>query len=365
MDPKTQDIIIVGGGPIGLEVAANAQAAGLSSLVLDAGCLGQTFAYWPPDTPFFSSPERCAIAGIPIQSRHQSMLTGEEYLAYLRQVVEIRDINVQLYSPVSALRKEDKLFHLEVKRPGRVETYRSEKLVLATGNMNHVRKLGVPGEDKPHVLHRFEGVHRYFRRRVLIVGGRNSAVEAAIRCWRAGAEVAISYRGPRFDKEKLNRRYHLEIGILTSKNKIRFLPQSHVREFTDEAVILEDPNGQIVHECDDALVQIGFDADLSLMEMADVKLEGKEKVPLINPHTMESSIPNLFLAGTASGGNRSSYKIFVATSHHHGASIVNAITGKESAYTGTINRRVYPFDNADLTPVEGNGGDEGSPAEPL
>lgn len=359
------DICIVGAGPIGLETAANARAAGLSTIVIEAGCLGQTIAHWPPDTAFFSSPERCAIAGLPIQNRHQSMLCGEEYLAYLRQVVEIRDIPLKLFSKVRSLHKKDGLFTLQIEGLQAASSIQSRYLVLATGNMNHPRRLGVPGEDKAFVTHRFEGVHRYFRQKVLIVGGRNSAVEAAIRCWRAGSDVTISYRGSQFEKKKLNSRYHLEIGILCGKGKIGFLPQSQVLEIQDDRVILGSPHGRIEHYCDAVLVQIGFDTDLSLMKMAGVKFTGRENIPEINPDTMETNISGLFLAGTASGGGRSSYKIFVATSHHHGASIISNITGEDPPYRGSLPGRAYDFSNEDIAPVEGNADDVSSPAEPL
>jgi thioredoxin reductase (NADPH) len=111
--------------------------------------------------------------------------------------------------------RDGETFTLTAGPDGLVREYRSRYVILATGNMNHPRRLDVPGEDLPHVSHSFAGVHRYFRRRLLVVGGRNSAVEAAIRCWRAGADVTISYRGARLEKKKLNSRYHLEISILT------------------------------------------------------------------------------------------------------------------------------------------------------
>ena len=366
MANRTADAIVVGAGPIGLETAANLAAAGLDCLVLEAGCVGRTIADWPPMTPFFSSPERCAVAGVPVQDGHQSMLTGEEYLAYLRQVVEIRDIPVRTYAPVSSVRRDGAGgFVLTAGPEGAEDEYRCRYLVLATGNMGRPRRLGVPGEDLPNVAHRFAGPHRYFRRRLLVVGGRNSAVEAAIRCWRSGAEVAVSYRGPRFEKKKLNSRYHLEIGILVKKGKIGFLPETTVREIRRDGAVLDSPRGEAFHPCDDVLVQAGFVPDLSLMEMAGVGLEGDERLPRLNPATMETDVPGLFLAGTASGGGQIAYRIFVATSHHHGAAITRRITGKEAAWAGSLPARAYPFDNDDLAPTEGGQDEPSSPAEPL
>ena len=171
--------------------------------------------------------------------------------------------------------------------------------------------------------------------------------------------------GRLWEKKKLNSRYHLEIGILTDKGKIGFLPETVIREIRNDSVLLDSPGGFIEHVCDDVLIQAGYEPDLSLLRMAGVGLEGEEQIPVLNPETMETDVPGLFLAGTASGGGQISYKIFVATSHHHGPGITKRITGQDAMYSGSLRERSYPFDNTDITPTEGSGDEPSSPAEPL
>ena len=363
---KRVNVIIVGSGPIGLETAANLTEAGLSCIVFDSGCLAETIARWPEGATFFSSPERCAIAGIPIQNTHQAMLNREEYLSYLRQVVEIYRIPLKLFHQVQSIYRSKNEFEVRTAGNTGKEIFYSSYIVLATGNMARPRKLGIPGEQLKHVSHSLSSVHRYFQQKLLIVGGRNSAVESAIRCWRAGAEVTISYRGAGFEKSKLNSRYHLEISILTRKGKIGFLARSHVEAIESDKILLRNESGLFEQHFDFVLVQTGFDADLSLMKKAGVEFHGEENIPCFNPDTLETNVPGLFIAGTATGGGQKAHKIFVATSHHHGVAITKQITGKPGSLAGSLPARSYDFDNSDISPAEGGQDNEASsPAEPL
>ena len=188
------DVAIVGAGPIGLELAACLKRAGIRYVHLDAHQIGYTMTWWPRNTPFFSTTERLAIAGVPIQNNHQNRITGEEYLAYLRGVVELFDLQINTYEPVVALDRAAEGFVLTTQPLARERRYLANRVVLAIGDMHWPNRLGIPGEDLPHVSHYFRDPHDYFRRKVLIVGGKNSAVEAALRCYHAGAQITLSYR---------------------------------------------------------------------------------------------------------------------------------------------------------------------------
>jgi thioredoxin reductase (NADPH) len=343
---------IIGAGPIGLELAANFKRLGLDYVHFDAGQIGQTISRWPAATPFFSSPERVAIAGLPVQSVHQSMLTGEEYLAYLRSAVEIYDLKIRSYHRVSSVRKIDGGFAIAADYRGEEATVTAERVIFAHGNMHRRRHLGIPGEDASHVDHYYDDVHRYFRRRVIIVGGRNSAVEAAIRCFRAGAEVTLMHRGDGLDPRRLNSRYHLEISILIDKGKVGFLPSSRLREIRRDGVLYEGPGGEAGElETDFVMLCLGFDKDISLPLSLGVDF-GADGSPAVNESTMETTVPGVYLAGTAAGGARESYGIFVGTSHRHVEAIVSHILGSE-ALVGDGGGRHYPFSRSDIEPTEG------------
>ena len=346
--------IIVGAGPIGIELAANFKRLGLPYVHFEAAALAQTIYRWPQNTPFFSSPERVAIAGVPLHSIHQGVLTGEEYLAYLRGVVESYDLDIRLGCRVrSARRDKDGRYVLTAEYRGSSETYSCRNLILAQGNMHAARWLGIVGEDLPHVDHYHTDVHRYFRQKLLIVGGRNSAVEAAIRSWRAGAEVTLMQRKPALEGNRLNSRYHLEISILINKGKITFIPNARLAEITMNAVRYVDESGQDQERDEDfVLLCTGFDKDLGLLHQLNIQLDENLK-PLLNEERMETTAPSVYLAGTAAGGGTESYKIFVGTSHVHVQRIVKAISGAE-AVVGDYHARVYPFTRKDIEPGEGS-----------
>ncbi|AHC14167.1 Thioredoxin reductase [Salinispira pacifica] len=318
---------------------------------------------WPASTPFFSSPERTAIAGIPLQTVHQSMVTGEEYLAYLRTVVEHYDLHPLLYHRVISARAQGAggtggRFQLTVEHRGTEKKFSCRNLIMAHGNMHAPRRLGVPGEDLEFVDNYHDDIHRYFRQNLLIVGGRNSAVEAAIRAWRGGARVTLMYRQPELTKEKLNSRYHLEISILMQKERIRFLGSSEIREIRNDEISYLRNGKEETGTWDFVLLCTGFEKDLSLLHELGVKLN-PDGEPVLNEPTMEANVPGLYFAGTSVSGGRDSYRQFVGTSHVHVEKILRSIAGENArAVTGDYFPRSYPFSRADIEPVEGKSVDE-------
>lgn len=349
-------VIIVGAGPIGLELAVVLKRAGVKYLHLEAGQVGQTMTWWPRNTTFFSSPERIALAGLPLGRLDQGKVTGEEYLCYLRQLVDQFDLDVQTYERVTAINRADDGFHLQAETLAGTAEYRARHVVLATGGMARPNKLGIPGEDLPSVSHYFEDPHTYFRQRLLIVGGKNSALEAALRCWRAGAEVTISYRRAAFDLDVVKRWLGPEVNLLIEKGQIHFLPETTPVAVEPGKVTLaptrRDEQGRyraredappIVYATDFVLLLTGYEADMSLFAMAGVTLEGPEQRPIFNPETMETNVPGLYVAGTATAGTQHDFKVFIETSHTHVARIAGAITGRAPKLTGSVIGRRHDY----------------------
>ena len=201
------------------------------------------------------------------------------------------------------------------------------------------RLLNIPGEDLPNVTHYYPGPHPYFRQRLLVVGGRNSAVEGALRSWRAGAEVAMSYRKADFNFERIKPHMSMDLGDRLSKGEIEFYPSTVPVEITPTHVVLEEieedggGNGSFDRLRTGRFIQVptdfvylatGFVADMSLFAKAGVILEGESEVPTFNPETMETNVPGLYVAGTAAGGTQSKFTYFISTSHHHVAKIMKA-----------------------------------------
>jgi len=321
---ESHHVAIIGAGPIGLELAVALKQAGIEYVQIDAGQIGSTIEWYPPQMLFHSSSDRLALAGMPIQTANQQKITREEFLAYLRALAQHFGLSVRTYERVV---KIDKLarggFELQTSE-GRL---RADILVLAIGAFHAPRLIGVPGEDLPHVSHYLGDPHKYFGKRLLIVGGHNSAVEAAIRCSRAGADVTISYRGDDFDPKVIKFWLLPEVRALIRDGHVRFLPRTCVREIRRGTVLLDREIA-----ADFVLLMTGYRQDPRLFEMLGVELRGDERAPLHDPETMETNVPGVFIAGTAVAGTPPrKVSVIVETCHVHVPRIVAAITGRRVA----------------------------------
>jgi thioredoxin reductase (NADPH) len=301
--------------------------------------------WWAPGTKYFSSPERIEIAGVPLVTRDQEKATREEYQAYLRQVAGTLGLDVELGWRVEEIERAGEGFEVGMRRSvrgvggaeptgwgeGKTRRVRTDRVVLAIGNMHTARLLGVPGEGLGHVSHYLSDPHEYYGRDVLVVGGKNSAVEAAIRLYRVGARVTVSYRGERFDPERIKYWLLPEIEWLIRKGRIGFLPGSEVESIGEGEVRLRQGGTRVVAPADRVVLLTGYEQDATLFERCGVELEGEERRPVFDPRTMETNIPGLYVAGTATAGSQRRARVFIETSHVHASRIARAITGRGSA----------------------------------
>ncbi|CAN5487526.1 NAD(P)-binding domain-containing protein [soil metagenome] len=346
-DSQIHEVAIIGAGPIGLELAVCLKRAGMDYIHFDARQIGYTMTWWPHNTYFFSTTERLAIAGIPIQNNHQQRITGEDYLAYLRSVVEQFDLAINTYEPVVALTRTPEGFSLTTQPLAGERRYRCRRLVLAIGDMHRPNYLDIPGEDLPHVSHYFRDPHDYFRKRLLIIGGRNSAVEAALRCWRAGAQVTLSYRRAQFDEHTVKHWVLPDIQAQIEAGTIGFLPATLPVEITPTHVGLlpvgpdQTSSAPIRHETDFVLINSGFRGEQALLEMAGVELQGENQTPVLNRDTMETNVPGLYLVGTVVAGIQQRYSLFIENSHEHAGKVTAALTGRWPAQLGSVASRNY------------------------
>jgi len=315
-------VAIVGAGPVGLELAVSLKKAGLKILHFDARQIGHTISWFAPATRFFSSNDRIAIAGVPLQTADQAKASREEYLAYLRSIVEQFNLEIRTFEPVVKIDRREGGFDLTTNR----KTYRVEKIVLATGGTERPRRLAIRGEDLPHVNHYFQDPHTYFHKRLLIVGGRNSAVEAAIRCHRAGANVCLSYRRDKLDAVSIKYWLLPEITNLMDSKKVGAHFRTTPVEITTDHVVLKNADGQNFSvPADFVLLLIGYEADMSLFHTAGVNLNGPGESPEFDPETMQTNVPGIFVAGTAIAGTQQRYRVFIENCHSHTEKITAAL----------------------------------------
>lgn len=328
-DIPSTDVIIVGAGPIGLELAVAFKQTGVDYLQFDAKQIGYTISWFPPHTRFFSSNDRIAIAGVPLQTADQNKATREQYLAYLRTVAQLHDLQVRTYEPMTGIERTDGGFEITTHPAAGQRRYRCKRVVLATGGTAHPRKLGIPGEDLPHVCSRLEDPHTYFRKRLLIVGGKNSAVETAMRCHHAGAYVSMVYRREQLDPKHIKYWLYPEMTGLLKSDTIRGYFSSQPVKITPSHVTLRRADGSTTDvPTDFVLLQIGYQADMSLCKLAGVQLAGPCDKPVYDERTMETNVPGIYLAGTVTGGTQDKYTVFIENGHVHIDRILATITGQ-------------------------------------
>lgn len=327
-------VVIVGAGPIGIELAAACAQRSIDYRIFDAGAIGQTICWWAPQTRWFSSNERIAIAGVPLQTVDQSKATREEYLAYLRGVVSQFQIKVNGFEPVVDIVGRSRGFTVLTRKADGQREIECEAIVLATGGLDHARRLGIEGEDQPHVDGYLREPHRYHGRRVLIIGGRNSAVEAALRLHHAGADVSLSYRGKSLPEDHIKYWLFPEIRGLIRSGRIKAYFQTRALRITSDHVELaptsQSDSQQPLHvPVDDVLTLIGYEQDKSLMRRAGIELLGESGRPQVDEQTMQTNVPGIYIAGTALAGTQSShYKIFLENCHQHIEQILGHLTGE-------------------------------------
>ncbi len=325
------DVLIVGAGPIGIELAAALKHAGVDYTHLDAGQIGQTITWYPRQARFFSSPERIAIAGVPLVTKDESKATREEYLAYLRGVVKQHELDIRTYQRVVGIDQTPNGFEVHTRKGGGVsELFHCQHLVLAIGDMHRPRLLHIPGEDLHTVSHYFEEPHKYFKQRLTIVGGKNSAAEAAIRCYRAGADVTLSYRGDTFNEKAIKYWLLPELKTLINSRQIRFFPKTVPTRITHESVILSPTDGGVPVDVptDFTLLLTGYEQDPFLFDQLNLQRTGENQAPVLDPHTNQTSAKNVYIAGTAAAGTQSEFRLFIENCHPHVTRIVRAITGQ-------------------------------------
>jgi len=312
MGEHVHDTAIIGAGPIGIELACALKRAGIDAIHFDKGAIGQTMYWWPPQTQWFSSNERIAIAGVPLLTTDQRKATREEYLAYLRTVVRTFDLKIHTHEKVVDITGAEGDFTLHTRRNDQPFAYRAKRIVLAVGS---------------HVL---EEPHKFIQRKLLIVGGKNSAAEAALRCWHAGVEVTLSYRGDAFDKR------HVKVWLLPellgriSRGEIACHYQTEPIEIRPTSIVLRDLTDQSTREVDAdfVLLATGFVADMTLFESLGITLTGESRAPEHDTDTMLTNVPGVYVAGTATAGTQNSYHVFLENCHVHVDRIVAHLTDR-------------------------------------
>ena len=321
--------IIVGAGPIGLACAISARRRGLDPLVIDAGPVVNSIAGYPIGMTFFTTPERLEIGGHPIVASG-AKTTREEALMYYRGVVRAESLRVETFTRLVDAKASGDIVTCTLGTRLGITTITCDRLVLATGYFDHPNTLGVDGEDLPHVAHYFREAHEAYGLDVVVVGGKNSAVETALQLFRAGAHVTLVHRGTEFTESV---KYWLRPDIM---NRIKFgeidaLLGARVIKITPTYVSVGTANGDCVDvPADRVYAMIGFHPDFRLFERIGIEYDDDTGRPNFNPNTLETNVPRVHLAGSPTTGRKIS-EVFIENGRWDGEKIFGDPDGQQHA----------------------------------
>ncbi len=313
------DVLIVGGGPIGLACGIAAQAAGLTYLIVEKGCLVNSLYRYPQNMTFFSTSERLEIGNIPFVSTNPKPKRAEA-LEYYRRIQQQFELRIQLFEEVTTVDKGTDGFTVRTSRA----VYTARHVIIATGFYDIPCLMDIAGEELPKVSHYYNDPHYYAGQKVIVVGASNSSVDAALETYRKGADVTLVVRGEQIGpRVKYWVRPDIENRI--ANGEVRALFNSKLTAIRPTEVDVLTPEGPITIENDFVLALTGYQPDFAFLEKIGITLAADtSKVPFHNPETMETNIPGLFLAGVVCGG-MNTHLWFIENSRVHAQQIVNRI----------------------------------------
>jgi thioredoxin reductase (NADPH) len=322
------DLLIVGAGPCGLAAAVSAQRAGLRPLVIESGVVVSTIAAYPTYVRFFSTAEKLSIGGLPFVIATEKP-TRRDALAYYRTVVTYFGIPLRQRERVTAIEGKSGEFTVVSRNGAGEERHtRAGAVVVATGYFGSPNKLGVPGEDSPHVTHLYREGHEAFMQDVVVVGGGNSAAEAALDLWRSGARVTLVHFGPTFDK-KIKPWVLPDFTNRVKEGLISVKWSSRVKAIEPAAVVLVTDGREERLRADRIYVMTGFAPSLDLLRATGVPIDEKTGIPEHDPETLETAVPGVFIAGVVVAGYDAN-KIFIENGRYHGDRIVARLLGQRA-----------------------------------
>ena len=347
------DMIIVGGGPIGIACGLEAGKAGLTYLILEKGCLVNSLYNYPSNMTFFSTSERIEIGGIPFVSNNVKPVRSEA-LEYYRRVAVANHLPIRLQEEVKEIRCLGPGAGQEPRNNGQHvvsgagpreereawqregfevitsrQSYFTRYIVLATGFYDIPVLLNIPGEGLPKVTHYYKEPHFYAMQKVVVVGASNSSVDAALETWRKGAAVTMVIRGEGIGtRVKYWVRPDIENRI--REGSIRAYTHSSLVAIRDKEVDILTPEGRQTIANDYVIALTGYQPSFDFLRKAGIRLSDDEKLqPFYDPATMETNVKNLYLAGVVCGG-MNTHIWFIENSREHASLIIKDILKKQA-----------------------------------
>jgi len=328
---ETLDVVIVGAGPAGLAAAIAATKAGLSYQVIEKGALVNSLLHYPTEMVFFTTPELMEIGGLPFVSPNDKP-SRMEALRYYRRATDTYDLKISFDQKVEQISRAGDAFVVNARHMhGATSSWRGRSLVLATGAYDFANVMGVPGEDLPHVSHYYTAPHPFYRKQVVIVGGKNSAAEAALDLYRAGARVTIVHRRAGLgDSIKYWVKPDIENRIKEGSVAARF--NTDVIEITPTHVVVEQDGRREEIPADGVFLLTGYISDNRLLREAGIEIDPETCGPRHDPETYETNVKGLFVIGAMVAG-KASGRIFIENGRFHGQVAIDEINARRRGPT--------------------------------
>ena len=322
MSVKNYDLIIIGGGPIGLCCGIEAEKVGLNYLIIEKGVLVNSLYNFPTNMTFFSTSKLLEIGGVPFIS-HSDKPTRRESLEYYRRVLESWKLNIHFFEKVEKMKPLDSDYQIKTSK----SSYRTRNVIVATGFYDTPRMLGIPGEELEKVKHFYDEPHPYVGQKLSVIGAANSACDVALETYHKGAEVTMIVRKLHiYERVKYWIKPNIENRIKEGSIKCFF--ESEVLEIHDEYILIKTPDGIIKHPNDFVLAMTGYKPNYDFLENLGIQFNDDEfRTPILNEQTLESNLPNVYLAGVINAGMQTS-KLFIENTRSHAEIIIpNIVNG--------------------------------------
>lgn len=318
---QQEKVIVVGSGPCGMSAAIELQKLGVQPLIIEKGNIVDAIYRYPTHQTFFSSSDRLEIGDVAfITEKHKPV--RNQALAYYRAVAERKELRIHTFETVITVNRVEDRFHVVTTK----QEYLADYVVIATGYYGQPNMLNIPGEELPKVSHYFKEAHPYFKKNVVVIGGKNSAVDAAMELHKAGAYVTVLYRGGQYS-ESIKPWILPEFDSLVQKEKVNMIFHAMVCKITDNAVFYKVGNEEKEIRNDFVFAMTGYRPDIGFLTSCGIEVDPKTGEPFYNEETYETNIAGLYVAGVVAAGFNNN-KIFIENGRFHGGKIADSVSSK-------------------------------------
>jgi len=316
------DLLVIGGGPIGITCGIECQKNGLSYVIIEKGMIVNSLYNFPTNMTFFSTSKLLEIGGVPFVS-HTDKPTRKEALEYYRRVVESWKLSINVYEKVNKVNKQDNNFEIATNKG----TYLAKNIVVSTGFYDTPRMLGIKGEELSKVQHFYEEPHPYVNQKLAIIGAGNSGCDVALEAYHKGAEVTMIIRKPTI---KPTVKYWIKPNIENriKEGSIKAYFETEVKEIQANRILIQNSEGDKWIENDFVLAMTGYKPNYQFLEELGITFDNSEhSIPELDSETLESKVPGIYLAGVIVAGLNTS-KLFIENTRHHAGFIIADILKK-------------------------------------